>query len=251
MSLTFTAAAQDTTVVELARDGLAVVSAWTMVGLGLAFLAILVVLVLVLAELRTLSRAWTGFVATTTERSGPLVEHANNAARNLDHITSVVRSEIDRLKGMVEGVTDDVGEASVEVRRRIADLSALLDLAQSEAEDAVLDAAAKLRMLRKGAGLLAGVAGLGGGVGMVVVMTGKRVEVWRGRVMREMMPGWRRRWRPWVRRIGSSRQDVAAVREIRISATEVATSRSPPDSGSVPTPRPRIRPPRSGYSTGS
>ena len=158
MSLTLAAPLQDTTVVEL-------VSAWTMVGLGLAFLAILVVLVLVLAELRSLSRTWTGFVATTTERSGPLVEHANNAARNLDHITSVVRSEIDRLHGMIEGVTDDIGDASVEVRRRIADLSALLDLAQSEAEDAVLDAAAKLRMLRKGAGLLAGVAGLGGGDG--------------------------------------------------------------------------------------
>lgn len=66
---------------------------------------------------------------------------------------------------MVEGVTDDIGEASVEVKRRIADLSALLDLAQSEAEDAVLDAAAKLRMLRKGAGLLARVGGLGGGGG--------------------------------------------------------------------------------------
>lgn len=61
MPLAFIAAAQDTTVVELARDGLAVVSAWTMVGLGLAFLAILVVLLLVLAELRMLSRTWTGF----------------------------------------------------------------------------------------------------------------------------------------------------------------------------------------------
>ena len=163
MSLVFTSSVQDTTVVEVARDGLAVVSAWTMVAMGLAFLAILVVLVLVLAELRTLSRTWTGFLTTTTDRSKPLVEHANSAARNLDHITSVVRSEIDRLNGMIGGVTDDIGEASLEVKRRIADLSALLDLAQSEAEDAVLDAAAKLRMLRKGAGLLAGVAGVGGG----------------------------------------------------------------------------------------
>ena len=163
MSLVFTSFVQDTTVVEVARDGLALVSAWTMVAMGLAFLAILVVLVLVLAELRTLSRTWTGFLTTTTDRSKPLVEHANSTARNLDHITSVVRSEIDRLNGMIGGVTDDIGEASLEVKRRIADLSALLDLAQSEAEDAVLDAAAKLRMLRKGAGLLAGVAGVGGG----------------------------------------------------------------------------------------
>ena len=163
MSLVFISSVQDTTVVEVARDGLAVVSAWTMVAMGLAFLAILVVLVLVLAELRTLSRTWTGFLTTTTDRSKPLVEHANNAARNLDHITSVVRSEIDRLNGMIEGVTDDIGEASLDVKRRVADLSALLDLAQSEAEDAVLDAAAKLRMLRKGAGLLGLARAQGGG----------------------------------------------------------------------------------------
>ena len=166
MTLVFTSSVQDTTVVEVARDGLALVSAWTMVAMGLAFLAILVVLVLVLAELRTLSRTWTGFLTTTTDRSKPLVEHVNSAARNLDHITTVARSEIDRLNGMIEGVTDEIGEASLEVKRRVADLSALLDLAQSEAEDAVLDAAAKLRMLRKGAGLLGrGVARRAGGGG--------------------------------------------------------------------------------------
>ena len=166
MTLVFTSSVQDTTVVEVAHDGLALVSAWTMVAMGLAFLAILVVLVLVLAELRTLSRTWTGFLTTTTDRSKPLVEHASSAARNLDHITTVVRSEIDRLNGMIEGVTDEIGEASLEVKRRVADLSALLDLAQSEAEDAVLDAAAKLRMLRAGAALLGrGVARRAGGGG--------------------------------------------------------------------------------------
>lgn len=149
MSPLVTTIPQDTTVVEVARDGLAVVSAWTMFAMGVAFLAILVVLVLVLAELRMLSRTWTGFLTTTTDRSQPLVEHANNAARNLDHVTSVVRAEIDRLTGIVGGVTDDLGEASLEARRRIADLSALLDVAQSEAEDAVLDAASKLRMPRR------------------------------------------------------------------------------------------------------
>lgn len=165
MSPLATTITQDTTVVEVARDGLAVVSAWTMVAMGVAFLAILVVLVLVLAELRMLSRTWTGFLTTTTDRSKPLVEHANNAARNLDHVTSVVRAEIDRLTEIVGGVTDDLGEASLEARRRIADLSALLDVAQSEAEDAVLDAASKLRMLRKGAGLLGKVGAWGGGGG--------------------------------------------------------------------------------------
>ena len=165
MSLTLTSPLQDTTVVEVVRDGLALVSAWTMIGMALGFLAILVVLVLVLAELRGLSRAWTGFLAAAGDRSQPLLEHANNAARNLDHVTTVVRSEVDRLNKTIGSVASDVGEASLEVKRRLADLSALLDLAQSEAEDAVLDVAAKVRMLRKGAGLLGKMRARGGAAG--------------------------------------------------------------------------------------
>ena len=165
MSLTLTSPLQDTAIVEVARDGLALVSAWTMIGMALAFAAILVVLVLVLAELRRLSRAWTGFVDMAGERSRPLLEHAGNAARNLDHVTTVVRSEVDRLNETIGSVANDVGEASVEVRHRLADLSALLDLAQSEAEDAVLDVAAKVRMVRKGAGLLGGLRGGSGAAG--------------------------------------------------------------------------------------
>lgn len=156
MPLHIAPAFQDTTVVTLARDGIGLVSAWMTVGIGVAFVAILIVLFLVLAELRLLSRTWTTFLNTTTERAVPLVEHANSAARNLDRITEVVRSEVDRFDGAVGEVADDLGRASTEVKRRVADLSALLDLAQSEAEDAVLDAAAAVRMLRQGTALLRG-----------------------------------------------------------------------------------------------
>ena len=147
---------QDTTIVTVARDGIGTVSAWMTVGLGVAFVAILIVLFLVLAELRRLSRTWTDFLTTTGERTIPLVEHANSAVRNLDRITRVVRSEVDRFDGALVGVTEDIGKVSADVKRRAADLSALLDLAQSEAEDAVLDAAAPVRTLRKGAALVRG-----------------------------------------------------------------------------------------------
>lgn len=156
MPLHLEPALQDTAVVTIARDGIGLASAWMTLGIGVAFVAILIVLLLVLSELRLLSRTWTSFLRTTTERSVPLVEHANNAARNLERITEVVRSEVDRFDGAVGEVADDIGKASADVRRRVADLSALLDLAQSEAEDAVLDAAAAVRMLRKGTALLRG-----------------------------------------------------------------------------------------------
>ena len=133
-----------------------------MIGLGLAFLAILVVLLLVLAELRMLSRTWTGFLDATSKRSEPLLEHANSAARNLDHVTTVVRSEIDRLHGNGRGCDGTTSaKASVEVRRRIADLSALLDLAQSEAEDAVSGRGRQVADVAEGGR----VAGEGGGAG--------------------------------------------------------------------------------------
>ncbi len=156
MPLHFEPALQDTTVVTLARDGIGLVSAWMTVGIGVAFVVILIVLLLVLSELRFLSRTWSTFLDTTAERSVPLVEHANNAARNLERITEVVRSEVDRFDGAVGEVAEDIGRASADVRRRVADLSALLDLAQSEAEGAVLDAAAAVRMLRQGTALVRG-----------------------------------------------------------------------------------------------
>ena len=154
---------QDTAIAEVARDGLALVSAWTMVGMAVGFLAIVVLLVFVLFELRRLSQTFAGFLAATEDRSRPILEHVGNAARNLDHVTTVARSEADRLNSAIGTVANDIGEVSAEARRRLADLSALLDLAQSEAEEAVLDIASKARMLRKGAGLLervwGGVAG--------------------------------------------------------------------------------------------
>ena len=154
MPLHLVPAVQDTTIVAVARDSLALVSSWMTVGIGLAFAAILLVSLLVLAELRQLSRAWSSFLTATSDRSRPLIEHANNVARNLDHITQVVRSDVDRLNEAFGGLADGIGDASEQVKGRMSDLSALLDLAQSEAEEAVVDAAAKVRVLRAGAGLL-------------------------------------------------------------------------------------------------
>ena len=148
------ALAQDTTAVAVVRDELSTVLAWTQVGAALAFAALLVVLALILVELRHLSRAWSGFLEDTSQRSQSIIEHARGAARNAEHITKVVRAEVDRLDGALTGLSTGIGEVSDQVRTRLTDLAALADVVQSEAEDAVLDGAAKVRMLRSGAGLL-------------------------------------------------------------------------------------------------
>ena len=152
---------QDTTVVELARDGLASFSAWAMGGAAVALVALLVVLLLVLVELRRLAASWTDFLAATGTRSQSLVDHASSAARNIDHITRTVRGEVDRLGASVGGLAKGIEHGSTELQRRLKDLLALVDVAQSEAEDAVLEVASKVRTMRTSAAGLFRLAQLG------------------------------------------------------------------------------------------
>ena len=143
----------DTTVVHLARDELAVASDWIVIA---AFLLILAALALAIAEMRRLSRTVRAGFDAADERTRPLLEHASGAARNLHHVTKVISSEVERLESAVGEVAGEFGKLSADVRRRVAEISALLDVAQSEAEDAVLDLAAKVRVLRRAASLLGG-----------------------------------------------------------------------------------------------
>lgn len=152
---------QDTTVVELARDGLASFSAWAMGGAAVALVALLVVLLLVLVELRRLAASWTDFLAATGTRSQSLVDHASSAARNIDHITRTVRGEVDRLGASVGGLAKGIEYGSTELQRRLKDLLALVDVAQSEAEDAVLEVASRVRTMRTSAAGLFRLAQLG------------------------------------------------------------------------------------------
>ena len=142
---------QDTTVVALARDGYALFTAWAVVGAGLALVALLAAVLLVLAELRRLSAALTDFLATVATRSQALVNHASGAARNVEQITATVRSEVERVSASLGGLTDGIEEASGQLQRRLKDLLALAEVAQSEAEEAVLEAGAGLRALRSNA----------------------------------------------------------------------------------------------------
>ena len=145
---------QDTTVIALASDTLTLAPGWIGALIAAVSVALLVGLILVLLELRRVGNTLSTFLATTEERTRPLVEHANAAARNVEHITQVVRTDLDRINEAFTGLADGVGDASGELQKRLRDLLALLDLAQSEAEDAVLEAASKVRSFRSGMGLL-------------------------------------------------------------------------------------------------
>ncbi|MCE2397614.1 MAG: hypothetical protein J4F34_01015 [Gemmatimonadetes bacterium] len=157
--------AQDTSVVQLAHDGLTVASQWSVIVAVVALLGILAALAMVLAEMRRDVRSVLAALDSVTEQAGPFLEHATGAVGNLKRVTDVISTEAERLNRTAGEVASEFGKLSVESRRRVADISALLDVAQSEAEDAVLDLAAKVRMLRRGAGLLARATSRGGDEG--------------------------------------------------------------------------------------
>ena len=150
MPLTEATVSQDTTVLALAGDGLTLLPGWAAALIALAFAAVMVFLLLLLVEMRRMSSAWTRFLSSAEERSRPLVEHANAAARNVEHITKVARTDIDRVNKAFTGLADGIAEAGEELQKRLRDVMALLDLAQSEAEDTVLEGASRLRSLRAG-----------------------------------------------------------------------------------------------------
>ena len=143
--------AQDTSVVQLAHDGLTVASQWSLIVAVVVLLGILVALAMALAKVR---RDLRSLLESVTEQTGPFLEHATGAVGNLKRVTDVISTEVECLNRTVGEVASEFGKLSVESRRRVAVISALLDVAQSEAEDAVLDLAAKVRMLRRGAALL-------------------------------------------------------------------------------------------------
>jgi len=152
----FLQVAADTTVVLLARDGLGAVSAWAALVLIVTMALLLLVSIFVLYELRKLSRQLSSTAEVFGDRSRPLIDHMGGAVKNVEYISTVLRADVDRLRGSLDGLAEGVNSASGSMKDRIGDISALLDLAQAEAEDAVLDTAAKVRAFRTGVGFLKG-----------------------------------------------------------------------------------------------
>ena len=139
---------QDTTVVALARDGYSVFTAWTLGGLAVAILAVLGTTLLALAEIRRLSVACTEFLKASETRSQALVDHVSAAMRNVEQITGTVRAEVERVSESFGGLAAGIDQASEQLKERLGHVLALVDLAQSEAEDAVLDVASGVRAIR-------------------------------------------------------------------------------------------------------
>lgn len=65
-----------------------------------------------------------------------------------------IRSEVQEYLVISRGLRQDLGKGVKRVKRRLSDLDALYEVVHDEVEDTALDVAAKLRVVRDGAGMV-------------------------------------------------------------------------------------------------
>lgn len=81
----------------------------------------------------------------------PLTQHANRIAANVDDITDTVRTEVKHVSETISEANRGLHQAVESTERRLRDFSALVQIAQQEAERAFVSTAAAVQGVRAGA----------------------------------------------------------------------------------------------------
>ena len=80
----------------------------------------------------------------------PITHHATRIAENVDYVTTAVRSDLARVTALVERTERRIDETLGRAEARARDLEALLHVAQTQAEDSFVAAAATVAGVREG-----------------------------------------------------------------------------------------------------
>ena len=153
--------AGDTVVMLVAPTELATATEWgLLVLIALASVNAVVLLVFV-GRMSGLARRITGIARQVESRTGPVLERAAAIADNLEGITRSVRGDVEHLTGSVRALSDRLTQASEHMETRIDEFNALLEVAQSEAEEMFLDTASAVHGMRAGARALERGSGTG------------------------------------------------------------------------------------------
>ncbi len=117
---------------------------------SLALIILVVAMVPAAVGLRKAAKKASALIDRLSGEVSPLVQHATSITDNVDFITSSIREDVRELSRTVRHVTDRVTNGLEVSEQRVAELGALLRLAQDELEDAVVSTAATLRGMRAG-----------------------------------------------------------------------------------------------------
>ena len=128
----------------LPRDGLATAADISLVILAVGSALALLAMTVLLLQIRKL-------LAGMQNHIQPVADRARAAAENVEYISAVVRTDIQKVNESVTKITSRLNDASDHMEDRIAEFNALMQVVQGEAEDIFLDAAATAHGVRAGA----------------------------------------------------------------------------------------------------
>lgn len=136
---------------ELTVSGLSVAAEIALVALGVLALVAVVALIVLLIQIRQLGKGIFRVSKSLEERSGPVIEHAQGIAANVEFISATVRTDVEELNASVKALSARLQQASDHMEARIEEFNALIEVVQGEAEEILIDAASTARGIRAGA----------------------------------------------------------------------------------------------------
>jgi hypothetical protein len=147
--LLFQAAAQDTVVMLVARDGLATVAGVANVVVSIVLLVLLGIITVLFFQLRKVALQLNAMMKRL--EMDPLLDRSRRVAENVDFITLAIRSDVEMVNRSVAQLSDRLTQASDRMEERIADFNALMEVVQGEAEGVFVDTASTVRGVTAGA----------------------------------------------------------------------------------------------------
>ena len=145
--------AADTIVMLQARDALATTALVANLALVTMMFAALVILVIKLRDIQVTVKRFSGRIERAAE---PIIERGREVAVNMEFISGVVRTDVQRVSDSVRSLSDRLQNASDRMEERIEEFNALMEVVQSEAEDMFIGSAAAVRGVRASARALRG-----------------------------------------------------------------------------------------------
>jgi hypothetical protein len=117
----------------------------------LVMVLILVAIVFVALQVRRAQRQLVAALERIYADAKPLVQRASSIADNVNAISAVIRRDVDRIGATVADADERVRRAISATEAKLHELSAVLAVAQEEAEDLFVSTASTVRGVRSGA----------------------------------------------------------------------------------------------------
>jgi methyl-accepting chemotaxis protein len=150
------AAAPDTLVMVAARTSFETATGIATICVAFFLLAVAVILFLILLQVHKGVVRLRKIVQDAGRGVDPILEKGRSVAENVDFISAVVRTDVEKLGRTVSEMGDRLKKASDQMERRIEEFNTLVELVQSEAEEIFVNTASTLRGVQEGAKNLGG-----------------------------------------------------------------------------------------------